>query len=48
MPAQFWRFEIITEENKKFEVKNGSGCLSEYWPGVLKIAEGMMEVKSLK
>lgn len=47
MPAQFWRFEINTEENRKFEANTGSGCLSEYWPGVLKIAEGMMEVKKL-
>ena len=47
MPAQFWRFEITTEENKNFEVNTGSGCLSDYWDGVLKIAEGMMEVKQI-
>lgn len=47
LPAQFWRFEIQTDEDKKFEASTGSGTLSEYWPSVLQIAEGMLVVKSL-
>lgn len=47
MPAQFWRFEISTERNEKFEVKTGSGSLSDYWPGILQIAEGMLVVKQI-
>lgn len=44
MPAQFWRFEIETDEDKKFEVSTGSGSMSDYWSSVLKVAEGMLVI----
>ena len=47
MPAQFWRFEIETDEDKKFEVSTGSGSMSDYWSSVLKVAEGMLVVNAL-
>lgn len=47
MPAQFWRFEITTVQNQKFEVKTGSGSLSDYWPSILQIAEGMLVIKQI-
>lgn len=47
MPAQFWRFEIETDEDKKFEVSTGSGAMSDYWSSVLKVAEGMLVVNAL-
>lgn len=47
MPAQFWRFEIETDEDKKFEVSTGSGSMSDYWSIVLKVAEGMLVVNAL-
>ena len=47
MPAQFFRFEIETDEDKKFEVSTGSGSMSDYWSSVLKVAEGMLVVNAL-
>jgi hypothetical protein len=47
LPAQFWRFEIETDEDKKFEVSTGSGSMSDYWSSVLKIAEGMLVINAL-
>lgn len=46
MPAQFWQFIIETDEGRKFEATTGSGSLSDYWPSILKIAEGMLVVRS--
>lgn len=44
MPAQFWRFEIITDEDKSFNIKTGSGTLSDYWKTAVLFAEGMLVV----
>lgn len=38
-PAQFWEFEVETDEGYKCTIKTGSGSLSDYWPSVLKVAE---------
>lgn len=46
-PAQFWRFEIETDENKKFEVLTGSGAMLEYWSSALKVAESRLVVKAV-
>jgi len=40
LPAQFWRFEVQTADNEKYEIKTGSGKLIDYWPSVLLVAEG--------
>ena len=39
-PAQFWQFEVETDGNKKFNIRTGSGSLSDYWESVIKVAEG--------
>ena len=50
LPAQFWHFKILSVEdnNQVTAVDTGSGCLSDYWPMVEKIAEGMFCVKSVQ
>lgn len=48
MPAQFWKFEIETEEDMKFEIKTGSGYLSTYWESIMLVATGMFVAKELK
>lgn len=47
MPAQFWRFEVQTsvEEPKTFEISTGSGCLADFLPSVLLVAQSMLSVK---
>jgi hypothetical protein len=40
MPAQFWEFEVETDEDYKCVIETGSGFLSDYWGSVLKVAEG--------
>ena len=47
-PAQFWEFEVETDENYKFIISTGSGALSDYWTSVLKVAEGCFVVKEIK
>jgi hypothetical protein len=42
MPAQFWKFEIQTDENKIYILETGSGTLSEYWKTVELVATGML------
>lgn len=46
MPAQFWRFNIvpITTDGQFLEVSTGSGGLSDYWPTIKNMAEGMITV----
>lgn len=45
MPAQFWRFEIITSNNECYEVATGSGTLSDYWPSIELILTNMLSVE---
>lgn len=48
-PAQFWEFRIRCSENKMITaVSTGSGCLSDYWPFVEKIMDGMIVIENLK
>lgn len=47
MPAQFWKFEVETDEDYKCVIKTGSGSLSDYWQSVLKVAEGCFVVNAL-
>ena len=47
MPAQFWRFEVETDGGQNFEVETGSGLMSDFWPSVIKVAEGMLVIKDL-
>ena len=47
MPAQFWQFEVETDEGGKYNIETGSGSLSDYWDSVLKIAEGMFVVNAI-
>lgn len=48
-PSQFFRAVIFnSEKNKKFEVKTGSGCLSDYWESFEKIATDMIVVKEVR
>jgi len=47
MPAQFWQFEVETDEDYKCVIKTGSGALSDYWQSVLKVAEGCFVVNAL-
>lgn len=42
MPAQFWRFEIQTDENISVGLETGSGTLSDYWNIALQFAKGMV------
>jgi hypothetical protein len=47
-PAQFWRFEIVDFGNyQTHTVTTGSGSLSDHWPHVKRIAEGMLGVDSV-
>ncbi len=43
-PAQFWRFEIIMEDKRKFQMETGSGSLKDYWPSALLIAKDLLTV----
>lgn len=46
-PAQFWRFEIVDFGNyNTHTVTTGSGALTDHWPYVLRIAQGMLGVES--
>jgi hypothetical protein len=45
MPAQFWRFDITTEDGFKYMLTTGSGILSDYWEIALKVAEGMVAIE---
>jgi hypothetical protein len=47
LPAQCWSFEVETDEDDRFEIETGSGCLSLYWDSVMKVAEGMFVVKTV-
>lgn len=47
MPAQFWIFEVETDEDYKCVIRTGSGALSDYWQAVLKVAEGCFVVNAL-
>lgn len=47
MPAQFWQFEVETDEGHKFNIETGSGSLSDYWDSVMKVAESMFVVNAL-
>lgn len=47
MPAQFWKFEIKTDEDCKYVIKTGSGSLSEYWDSVMLVATGCFVVNAL-
>lgn len=47
LPAQFWDFEIFSEEGDTFKCSTGSGKLSEYWESVKLIAESMLVVEKL-
>jgi hypothetical protein len=47
MPAQFWQFEVETDEDYKCVIRTGSGALSDYWQSVLKVAEGCFVVNAL-
>lgn len=44
MPAQFWEFEVETDEGKNWLIETGSGALSDYWESVMKVAEGCFVV----
>lgn len=46
LPAQFYRFVI--ERGHTYEVTTGSGVLSNYWPSIKLIAEGMLAIKFVK
>ena len=47
MPAQFWRFEIYSDETKKTtKFSTGSGNLGDYWDIAEKISQGMLEFES--
>jgi hypothetical protein len=44
-PAQFWHFKVYCAENSKVhKVSTGSGSLSDYWPSVRLMAEGLLTV----
>lgn len=47
MPAQFWKFEVETDEDYKCIIRTGSGTLSDYWNSVIKVAEGRFVVNAL-
>ena len=47
MPAQFWKFEIQTEEGERYKVQTGSGSLTTYWESIKLIAQNMMVVNAL-
>ena len=46
MPAQFWHFEIVRQNGERCEISTGSGALSDFWPSVLLIADGMLVVQN--
>ena len=44
-PAQFWHFEVYCVEGDRIhKVSTGSGSLSDYWPTVRLLAEGLLVV----
>lgn len=48
LPAQFWRFEITTEEGLIFNINTGSGFLYEFWPSIVLIADGRLNIDYIK
>lgn len=42
LPAMFWKFEIVTCEEKRVTVSTGSVSLSEVWPSIELIVKGML------
>jgi hypothetical protein len=48
-PAQFFKAEVYCAETKKsFTIETGSGSLSDYWPFIEEMANGMIVVTSQK
>lgn len=47
MPAQFWHFEVETDEDCKYSINTGSGALSTYWQSVLHVAQGCFLVDKI-
>lgn len=49
LPAMFWQFDVepVTTDGKAVRVTTGSGALSDYWPSVKLLAEGMLNVRPL-
>lgn len=47
MPAQFWRFEIETDEEGRFKMETGSGSLKNYWSTAMMVAEGMLVINKI-
>lgn len=45
MPAQFWQFEIETDEDQKFTIETGSGSLSDFFDSAVLVAGGMFSIK---
>lgn len=42
MPAQFWDFRILRNGHSRwYAFRTGSGCLSDFWPHVVAVAEDM-------
>lgn len=48
MPAMFWTAEIETPGERRYKVTTGSGSLSDFWPSIKKIAEGMLVVEEIR
>jgi len=46
-PAQFWTFEIYNKDADLMTYKGntGSGALSDFWPTIKLLAEGMIDIK---
>lgn len=44
-PAQFWKFEIKTNEGTYFTLTTGSGSLDDFWATMILFAQGMIGVK---
>jgi hypothetical protein len=44
LPAQFWEFEVETDEGYQCVITTGSGSLTDYWGSVYKVANGCFVV----
>ena len=44
-PAQFWSFDIKTDEGNDCIINTGSGALSDYWGSIMLVATDMMILK---
>ena len=47
-PACYWKFEIVLDDDSEITLSAGSGCLADYWPFIVKLCQGFIEIEDYK